>query len=94
MKRLPDTRTPDQHMSDVASSALRQLARWSDELNGLRRQFCLLSEHFGDRDDDQAHRLTTVAHAAAALSSEDTKELLRDVASTLPVRGIDFGVPK
>ena len=94
MKNLPDTRTPDQHMADAASAALRQLGRWSDELEGLSRQFALLSEHFYDRDEDEANRLRAVGVAAALLASADTRQLLRDVTATLPVRGIDFGVPK
>lgn len=94
MKRLPDIRSPEEHMSDVASSALRQLGRLSGELDGLQRQFCLLSEHFHDRNEDQANSLRAVAHAADLLASEGTRELLRDVAATLPVRGIDYGIPQ
>ena len=81
-------------MADVASSALRQLGRLRGELDGLHRQFSLLSKHVGDRNDDQAHRLRAVALAAALLASQDTRELLRDVASKLPIRGIDYGVRK
>jgi hypothetical protein len=94
MRKLPDIRTPEQHMSDVTSSASRQLRRWSAELDGLRRQFDLLSDHIEDRNADQAHRLRAVAQAAALLAAADTRELLRDLGATLPVRGRDFGVPK
>lgn len=88
MRKTEDTRTPEQHLADVAAATSRQLGRLADQLDGLRRQFLLLGEHVHDRNEDQGNRLMAAALAAALLASEDTRDLVRGVAATLPVRGM------
>ena len=88
-------------MSDIASATLGRLNRLDNELHYLRLQFQLLAgytsgvipgmsaEHF---DQDKAQELMAVALSATLLGSDDTKKILRDIASKLPTRGIDYGI--
>jgi hypothetical protein len=91
---MTDTRSPDQHMSDIAAATLDRLARLDDELDSLKSQFAMLGRFTydadSDSDKDKGLQLLGVASTLELLRSEGVKNLVRDVAEKLPVRGIDY----
>lgn len=82
-----DTRTPEEHMADVAGATLQRLAMISDEMESLHRQLFMLGVWTHEHDNiDMAHKLMTLSKWAEVLTCEFTFDLVRDVAQTLPIR--------
>ena len=78
--------TAEEQLGDVPAELLVQLAK-------LRTDFCcaggslaLLAGHSGNAD------LHAAAEAARILASRYVSEQVRDVAATLPLRGLEFGL--
>jgi hypothetical protein len=88
---MSDNRTPEeQHIADRAAAALNLLNKIDDVLGGIERHFAALGRFMYDIDEDQGLELLGVASTIQLLRSEGMKNLVRDVASKLPVRGLDY----
>jgi hypothetical protein len=94
-------RIDEQHMADVAAAALANLTELHDSLTSLRVQLQFLSDwatnhhpdiHHKDRPDMLHHEfLGAVAHMVGALTYHGcVPEMVRDIAETLPIRGLDY----
>jgi hypothetical protein len=88
-----DIRTPEQHMADVAAYTLARLAGIDEDMDYLTDQLADLADWAADDEphlrhhpflDDVANRLDTLRF--------DVPDAVRDIAATLPVRGVDYGV--
>jgi hypothetical protein len=93
-----DDRTPEQIASDVAATTLQRLDHISEEHHYLQHQLDNLAEWADDHDlgDDHGHYAALLGDAAAYLRfGNPVYELLanyvRDIAATLPIRGIEYG---
>ncbi len=86
-----DDRTPEQHMADVASATLARLAKLQREHHFLRQQLMLLSGWAAEHQAHLDHEL--LQGIARAISTFDccVPEAVRDIAATLPIRGLDYG---
>jgi hypothetical protein len=95
-------RTPEQHMADVAACTLGRLADLSEELDHLQRQLEMLAGWAADHPDVDYKSLVIlgddvagfgvlggVIETLAALRCW-VPELVRDIAATLPIRGLEY----
>jgi hypothetical protein len=81
-----DTRTPAQHMADVAATTLARLARLHDELEHLGGQLSMLADWTAEHQPSLPHEwLGDVADTVDELGC-CVPELVRDIAATLPTR--------
>jgi len=88
---MTDTRTPDEHLfADIAADTLSRLNKLDDELDYLKGRFEMLGYFTHQIDEDQGLQLLGAASTIQLLRSEGIKNLVRDVASKLPVRGLDY----
>jgi hypothetical protein len=84
-------RTPQQHMSDVAAATLARLHNLGEELEHLETQIGLLADWATEHDlADRGEFLTDIAETLNRFGC-CVPEAVRDIAATLPVRGIDYG---
>jgi hypothetical protein len=83
-------RSPEQHMADVAAATLETISRLLPDARTLRAQLEILAGCARDLDRPLPDRLMLAC--AAGMIFEDTAEAVRDIASTLPLRGIDYGI--
>jgi hypothetical protein len=77
-------------MADIAAATLDRLAKLNDEFDYLKFQFAALGRFMYDIDSDKGLELLGVASIIDLIRSEGVKNLVRDVAEKLPVRGIDY----
>jgi hypothetical protein len=81
-----DTRTPEQHMADVASYTLLRLARLNGELEALGSQLSHLADWVAEHHPHLAHEwLGEVADTVDELGC-CVPQLVREIAATLPTR--------
>lgn len=90
-RHADDGRTDEQHMADVASHTLERLARLDDEISSLARQLEMLADWDRQRSHLAADEfLDDVAQTVRQLAC-CVPEAVRDIAATLPIRGLDYG---
>lgn len=82
---IDDDWTPEQCLGHVAASALEDLGRSRSAFVDTGTALALLAQHSGDAE------LAAAAEAARLLASRHLTERVRDVASALPLRGLDYG---
>ena len=94
---MSDERTEEQHMADVANTTLGRLAKIRSELHSVSHQLNMLSYWAGRMDDDD-ELLASDRAELLALAAENAMDLatiipgmVRDIASTLPMRGVEYG---
>ena len=87
-----DTRTDEQVTADVAAHTLKRLTELNDELGHLEHQLELLSEWAADHEPLQSERLDNAVTAVLTLRCDCLREIIRDIAATLPIRGLDYDV--
>ncbi|MEV6069251.1 hypothetical protein AB0L82_22115 [Nocardia sp. NPDC052001] len=87
-----DERTPAQHKADIAACTLNRLSRIDGELYWLVSQFRALSRWAEENPvlGVDAADLKEMAQAARSLR-DCGPERVRDLAVTLPIRGLEFG---
>ena len=93
-------RPPDQFAADVASTTLAHLARIDFELRAVEDRFAFLGRYLLSQAKievdasydypEKAHELLGIASVVQQIRSEGVKNLVRDLASRLPIRGVDF----
>jgi hypothetical protein len=84
-------RTPEQHMADVANTALERLGTLNFDLRCLTRHLGMLSEWAADHSDPHAAALLGYsARFAIVTLTCNVPEAVRDIAMTLPVRGTEY----
>jgi hypothetical protein len=97
----PDDRTPEQLAADVAAATLARLAAVGEEIHTLEEQLNRLSgymlEH-GDNSNDKLRKATRwlvdfegVLRTHRFFIQAVITGYVRDIAATLPIRGIDYG---
>lgn len=84
-----DTRTDEQRAADVAADILASLGELYRELGDLAEEIEYLNGWAGEHE-----LLDNAITALMALRCDCLYEAVRDVASTLPIRGLDYGEPK
>lgn len=89
-----DTRTDEQRLADVAAHTLRRLGWMYDDFEHLHSQLRQLANHAADNHPDLQHEFLTDMAMAAKKFTCCVPEVVRDVASRLPLRGLDFGAEK
>ncbi len=77
--------TPEQRLGDTAADALARLERLRSEFFHTGAALALLARHSGDA------ALADGAEAARLLAGRELVERVRDVASVLPLRGLEYG---
>jgi hypothetical protein len=89
---VTDRRTAEQHMADVAAATLARLHHLHGELGHLKTQLEALAYWADEHHPDTRHGLL-LDHTAAVIGCLGccVTEAVRDVASTLPIRGLDYG---
>jgi hypothetical protein len=88
---MTDTRTPEQHMSDIAAHTLRRLGWMYQDLEALHSQLRLLADYAAEHQPDLGHEFLTNSAVAACKFTCCVPEVVRDIASRLPIRGLDWG---
>jgi hypothetical protein len=89
--RLGDDRTPEQHAADIAAATLERLAKLGNEFATLETQLQALYVWADGRQQDGPGRfLEDIADAVGKLTC-CVPEAVRDIAATLPIRGLDYG---
>lgn len=88
------TRTDEQHRADVAAHTLRRLAWMCDDFGHLYSQLLMLADYAAEHHPDLQHEFLTDSAMAAKKFTCCVPEVVRDVASRLPLRGLDFGDEK
>lgn len=86
---MSDTRNPEQHASDVANSALATSARLMDDARTLMAQTQILGSYLNEKDAVVPEELLMALYFPRVLSG--IQETLRDIASRLPIRDLDWG---
>lgn len=81
-----DTRTPAEHMADVAAATLARHGRLRNELEYLSHQLKMLGDYIHDTDMDLAHQLMEVAAGADAVGCQCVRDMVETVAAGLPDR--------
>ena len=81
-----DTRTPEQHMADVAEATLERLCRVCDELHSLSDQFTMLGRYAHETDTELGHQLLALAEMAQILGSAQAGGEIRSLRNRLPRR--------
>jgi hypothetical protein len=95
-------RTDEQHMADVAAATLANLTELHDSLSSLRVQLQFLSNWATEHQPDMRHKdrpdmlhhqfLAVAAYLVGALTYHGcVPDMVRDIAATLPIRGLDYG---
>jgi hypothetical protein len=84
------TRTPEQWMADVAATTLGRLGRMYDDLQALSGQLNRLAEYAAEHHPDLQHEFLAESAVAARRMTCCVPEFVRDIASRLPIRGLDF----
>jgi hypothetical protein len=79
-----DDITPEQHLGDITAAVLDQLKRSRGEFACVGTSLAILAQHSGDP------HLAEAAEAARLLAGQLLIERVRDVAATLPFRGLEF----
>jgi hypothetical protein len=90
----PDDRTPAQRTADVAAATLARLTRITDEYEFLHCQLDTLADWAGERGLDEPTGYLEDFAAFARITGglfEGVSDSVRDVAATLPLRGVDYG---
>jgi hypothetical protein len=82
-------RTPEQHRADVISAALEELPELIRAAWMLRARIEIIAGSLGGDASDVPDPLF-MAHAVPKVLQE-AQESLRDLASTHPIRGLDYG---
>ena len=88
----PDDRTREQHMADVAAAALDNINQLIHLSSVLSRQVNILENRSLEADPSAAFPPKLAVVRGMEFYLMTAREALRDVAATLPIRGIDFGV--
>jgi hypothetical protein len=86
-----------QDMADLAAGALEKLTQIDRDLNSLRSYLFLLAALMDRAEyaDDLVNGVIDLGHSMEATRKAfecEIAEAVRDVAQTLPMRGIDYGV--
>lgn len=84
------TRTDEQHLADVAAHTLRRLAWMYDDFEHLHSQLCQLADYAADNHPDLQHEFLIESAMVAKRFTCCVPEVVRDLASRLPIRGLDF----
>jgi predicted metal-dependent HD superfamily phosphohydrolase len=84
-----ELRTPEQHTADIATATLARLQTIRTDLLLLRTQMHVLAAWA----EDNGHDPTTFDNAAQAAAhlAAGAPAAVRDMASRLPLRGLEFG---
>jgi hypothetical protein len=82
---VSDESTPEQHLSDAAAQVLSQLHEQRTAYFHLGASLAVLASHSEDAELDAA------AEAARLLAGRRLVERVRDVAASLPLRGLEYG---
>lgn len=87
-----DNRTRDQHLSDVTATALENVRQLIFLSSVLAAQLELIANR--RREVEPFYELPKSLYTVTGIPwlYRDAREGLRDIASTLPIRGLDFGV--
>ena len=83
--------TDEQVMADIAATTLANLAASQRALATLVRQFMLLANHADRAGDEVKRERLLMSLAAACVLRADSAEAVRDLAATLPLRGLEYG---
>jgi hypothetical protein len=83
-------RTDGQHMADVAAASLATLIGLRESLDHLGHQLAMLADWADDHGLACLDRLDAAANAANCLLCGCLPEAIRDLASGLPIRGLDW----
>jgi hypothetical protein len=89
-----DTRTPEQHMADIAACTLNRLARLRGELDSLQGQLERLVDYGIEHDlFDSARIPVLLGDTIESLTALGccVPTAVRDIASVLPIRGLEYG---
>jgi hypothetical protein len=81
----------EQVMADIAATTLANLAATQRMISTLVRQFMLLANHADRAGDEPKRERLLVSLAAACVLRADSAEAVRDLAATLPLRGLEYG---
>ncbi|MEG8183927.1 hypothetical protein GZH49_36260 [Nocardia terpenica] len=89
---MTDNRTPAQHKADVAACTLERLGRLAPELESLTGQLKMLG-HYADEHPELGINGAFLRRMGGQvwMLSHLVPEVVRDIASQLPIRGLDFG---
>ena len=87
-----DDRSLHEHMADIAAATLARLQELHGELVHLEDQLDMLADWAVEQHQlaDRGEFLTNIAVSISKLGC-CVPEAVRDIASTLPVRGLDYG---
>lgn len=90
--RPREQRTRDQHLSDVTATALENVRQLIFLSGVLASQLELIANR--RRETDPFYELPKSLYTVTGVPwlYRDARESLRDIASTLPIRGLDYGV--
>ncbi|QIS19217.1 hypothetical protein [Nocardia terpenica] len=89
---MTDNRTPAQHKADVAACTLDRLQRIAPELELLIWQLGMLGDYADEHPElgiNGAFLRRMGGHVW--MLAHLVPEVVRDIASRLPIRGLDFG---
>jgi hypothetical protein len=89
-------RTDEQHAADIAATTLTRLSTIYEELGHLSVQLDDLSDWTSDAQDDEPaaallHDMSASLNLTCFLLHQVVSDCVRDIATKLPVRGIDYG---
>lgn len=88
----PDDRTREQHMADVSAAALDNINQLILLSSVLSRQINILENRSLEADPSAVFPAKLAVVRGVELYFYAARESLRDIAATLPIRGIDYGV--
>jgi hypothetical protein len=78
-------------MADIAAATLSNLAATQRTIATLVKQFMLLAAHADHAGDEEKRERLLMSLAAACVLRADSAEAVRDMAATLPLRGLEYG---
>jgi hypothetical protein len=84
-------RTSKQHMADVAAATLATLTRLMDDAQTLASQLEILGGCLREEDPGAMIPDPLLAAHATPWVLTNAQEAVRDIAATLPIRGIEYG---
>jgi len=87
---MSDHRTREEHTADIAAHTLTRLDRMRDEFEKLAHQLRHLGRYAEQHHPDLDHEFMLMMAGAAQTFSCCLPESVRDVASRLPLRGLEF----
>ncbi len=85
-----DTRTNEQRLADIAAHTLRRLSWMYDDFEHLHSQLLQLGDYAANNHPDLQHEFLTDMAMVAKKFTCCAPEVVRDIASRLPLRGLDF----